>query len=245
MWSEHAARAKNAAGTIWHTRPSTRATQVQKSWLRDPGSLTRRLEHEGPCGIVQAQAVNPVGQPLSARFYNDSPDSPLHHVAVQVMREGVQTSLEQESMCLGISTREPVWVREVMLRVNGKPAVVARSVTTVRASQSVWRALHYLHNTPLAALLYSDRGVARSSFMYATVGPCHPLARLVQRTVQSAQAMQDKERSSPSTFRVPPAFLTRRSLFKRESRQKFSSLAGSALLVTECLLEKAFSLPLA
>jgi len=53
-------------------------------------------------------------------------------------------------------------VREVLLRVDGQPAVWARSVTGVSGVQGAWRALRGLGNRPLAELLFSDRAVHRA-----------------------------------------------------------------------------------
>jgi chorismate--pyruvate lyase len=54
-------------------------------------------------------------------------------------------------------------VREVVLLLNGRPAVWARSVTTPRAIQGSWRAMRGLGVRPLAELLFSTRHVERES----------------------------------------------------------------------------------
>ncbi len=230
--------ASSSAGGLWHTLPPARATYLQKSWLQGTGSLTKRLEYEGLYGIAQSQIAN---QPVTACQSDKLTKSAIHPVEVQVIREGVQTSWDDEYTCLGVSAREPVWVREVVLWVRGEPAVVARSVTTLAASQSIWRKLRYLHTTPLAALLYGDARVTRSPFAYATLGFNHPLSRLIQRNTHSSSVSSTRPSLLLPTFSTSHSFLARRSLFTHQIRYTSLGSAYAPLLVTECLLEHAFT----
>ncbi len=230
--------AGSPAGGLWHTLPPARATHLQKSWLQGTGSLTKRLECEGLYGIAQSQMAN---QPIATCQSDKLAKSAVHPVEVQVIREGVQTSWDDECNCLGVSAREPVWVREVVLRVMGEPAVVARSVTTLAASQSIWRKLRYLHTTPLAALLYGDAHVTRSSFAYATLGFNHPLSRLILRNTHSSSISSPRPSLLLPTFNTPHSFLARRSLFTHRIRYDSLGSAYAPLLVTECLLADAFT----
>jgi len=52
-------------------------------------------------------------------------------------------------------------VREVILRIDGRPAVWARSTTPHRALRGPWKALRGLGTRPLAELLFSRRHVCR------------------------------------------------------------------------------------
>jgi chorismate--pyruvate lyase len=54
------------------------------------------------------------------------------------------------------------YVREVVLLLNGRPAVWARSATALAASGGPWRALQGLGTRPLAELLFAARPVARA-----------------------------------------------------------------------------------
>ncbi|KAA1010462.1 chorismate lyase [Paraburkholderia panacisoli] len=136
----------------------------------------------------------------------------LGAVAVRVTRECVALPWPDECAALGLAPRAPVWVREVVLSVDGVPFVAAHSVTPRAASVGVWQATRRLRTRPLAELLYSDSSVARSSLVSRRVGARHPLYRLAAREVDG----------------VPPhALVARRSVFERH---------GAPLMVTECML---------
>jgi chorismate--pyruvate lyase len=136
----------------------------------------------------------------------------LGAVAVRVTRESVALPWADEIAALGLAPRAPVWVREVVLSVDGVPFVAAHSVTPRAASVGVWQATRRLRTRPLAELLYSDSSVARSSLVSRRVGARHPLYRLAAREVDG----------------MPPhALVARRSVFERH---------GAPLMVTECML---------
>lgn len=136
----------------------------------------------------------------------------LGAVAVRVTREGVALPWADERAALGIAPRAPVWVREVVLSVDGVPFVAAHSVAPLAASAGVWQAMRRLRTRPLAELLYSDSSVARSSLVSRRLTARHPLYRLAARDVDG----------------LPPhALVARRSVFERH---------GAPLMVTECML---------
>jgi chorismate lyase len=54
------------------------------------------------------------------------------------------------------------YVREVVLLVNGRPAVWARSATSLAAITGPWRAMQGLGTRPLAELLFAKRQVRRA-----------------------------------------------------------------------------------
>jgi chorismate--pyruvate lyase len=54
------------------------------------------------------------------------------------------------------------YVREVVLLLNGRPVVWARSATPLAASKGPWRALQGLGTRPLAELLFAARPVQRA-----------------------------------------------------------------------------------
>ena len=129
-----------------------------------------------------------------------------------MVSERVERAWPDELACLGLATRTPVWVREVVLRVDDEPFVVAHSVVPLAASRGVWQAIRRLRTRPLAELLYADHTVSRSALASRRVGVRHPLHRLAASSTGSAE---------------PSQLLARRSVFER---------AASPLLVTECLL---------
>jgi len=139
----------------------------------------------------------------------------LGAVAVRVTREAVALPWADEAAALGLAPRAPVWVREVVLSVDGVPFVAAHSVTPRAASVGVWQATRRLRTRPLAELLYSDSSVARSSLVSRRVGARHPLYALAVREIGGGVS------------RAPHALVARRSVFERH---------GAPLMVTECML---------
>ncbi len=136
----------------------------------------------------------------------------LGAVEVRVTHEGVARPWADESAALGLAPRAPVWVREVVLAVDGVPFVAAHSIAPLAASAGVWQAMRRLRTRPLAELLYSDSSVARSSLVSRRLTARHPLYRLAARAVEG----------------LPPhALVARRSVFERH---------GAPLMVTECML---------
>ena len=138
----------------------------------------------------------------------------LGAVAVCVTREAVALPWADESHALGVECRAPVWVREVVLSVDGTPFVAAHSIAPLAASVGVWQAMRKLRTRPLAELLYSDSSVARSALVSRRLTARHPLYRLAVREIGEAQPH-------------PQALVARRSVFERH---------GASLMVTECLL---------
>jgi chorismate--pyruvate lyase len=136
----------------------------------------------------------------------------LGAVAVRVTREGVALPWADEHAALGLAPRAPVWVREVVLSVDGVPFVAAHSIAPLAASAGVWQAMRRLRTRPLAELLYSDSSVARSSLVSRRLSARHALYRLAAREIEG----------------LPPhALVARRSVFERH---------GAPLMVTECML---------
>ena len=110
--------------------------------------------------------------------------------------------------------RAPVWVREVVLSVEGTPFVAAHSIAPLAVSVGVWQAMRRLRTRPLAELLYSDSSVSRSALVSRRLTARHPLYRLAAREISGTQPH-------------PQALVARRSVFERH---------GAPLMVTECML---------
>lgn len=136
----------------------------------------------------------------------------LGAVAVRVTCERVALPWADEAAALGLAGRAPVWVREVVLSVDGVPFVAAHSIAPLAASVGVWQAMRRLRTRPLAELLYSDSSVARSSLVSRRVSARHPLYRLSAPQIATP---------------LPHALVARRSVFERH---------GEPLMVTECML---------
>ena len=141
----------------------------------------------------------------------------LGPVTVRVTHEASEGATQDEADALGLHTRAPVWVREVVLLVEGHPCVAARSVTPLADSHAVWQAIRRLRSRPLADLLYHDRTIQRSSFASAILQPAIPL-HCVAQLAWATSAARDALR---------PRFLARRSIFVR---------AGRPLLVAEAFM---------
>lgn len=107
-----------------------------------------------------------------------------------------------------------MWVREVVLAVDGAPFVAAHSIAPLAASKGVWQAMRRLRTRPLAELLYSDPEVTRSALVSRRVLAGHPLFSLASLALARAYATEH-------------AFAARRSVFERR---------GTPLMVTECML---------
>ena len=138
----------------------------------------------------------------------------LGAVAVRVTREAVAMPWADEHAAIGVESRAPVWVREVVLSVDGTPFVAAHSIAPLAASVGVWQAMRRLRTRPLAELLYSDSSVARSALVSRRLTARHPLYRLAAREIGGVDSH-------------PQALVARRSVFERH---------GAPLMVTECML---------
>jgi chorismate--pyruvate lyase len=136
----------------------------------------------------------------------------LGKVTVRVTREAVACAWFDEAASIRVMPRERVWVREVVLEVDGVPFVAAHSIAPLAASHGVWQAMRRLSTRPLAELLYSDSSVARSVLVNEQLTARHPLFALARREIAQA---------------VPHALVARRSVFVRH---------GAPLMVTECML---------
>jgi chorismate lyase len=132
----------------------------------------------------------------------------LGAVTVDVTREAVDIPWRDESRALGITARTPVWTREVVLRVDDVPFVVAHSIVPLEYSAGIWQSMRRLRTRPLAELLYSDSSVSRSVLVSRTITARHPLHRLASGHTNTLVA--------------------RRSIFERHR---------APLMVTECMLD--------
>jgi chorismate--pyruvate lyase len=124
---------------------------VLRQWLRAPGSLSRRLAALG------------------------------HRFQVQTLRQGPARLHRNEIIELGALGRGRVWVREVILRVDGQALIWARSVSPRVALGGPWKALLGLGSRPLADLLFKEPRVTRSDLQMERLHHGGPMRRRMER----------------------------------------------------------------
>jgi chorismate--pyruvate lyase len=83
----------------------------------------------------------------------------LGSVQVQVQQQHAMALWPQEQADLHLRSG---YVREVVLLLDGRPAVWARSATALTSIQGPWRAMQGLGTRPLAELLFAKRPVQRA-----------------------------------------------------------------------------------
>jgi chorismate lyase len=117
--------------------------------LRQPGSLTARLARSGK-------------------------------VTVDVLASGWHAASIDEAAALGLAhAGMRIYARLVCVRRDGKAAVLARSITTVKGIRVCWKRLRQLGRRPLATLLWSDPRIRRGPFEYARLTADDPLAQAI------------------------------------------------------------------
>ena len=163
---------------------NTSARGGLRRWLQASGSLSARLAATGQ------------------RF------------SVQVLRQGRLPLLRDEATALGLGAQRTGYAREVVLRVDDKPMVFARSVTAYRDSVGAWRSVRGLGSRPLADVLFRRLGITRQPLAFTRLKRQSPLQRDVAKHWQAVGCVSD----------VPGALSARRSIFMRH---------GAGLLVME------------
>lgn len=83
---------------------------------------------------------------------------------LRVLAEYAQAAPADEARAMRLRAGALVWVREVLMSVDGVDGVVARSLTPLGASRGTWQGMRRLRTRPLADMLYHDRTVQRSAF---------------------------------------------------------------------------------
>lgn len=147
----------------------------------------------------------------------------LGTLELQVLAEYPDGAHPDETHRLGRDPFDPVWVREIVMSINGTKCIAARSVTPLRASHGVWQGVRRLRSRPLADILYDDVAISRSDF---------EIARLSRQTALYRTVLAIKVETQPSSHRLN-GLLARRSVFWRQ---------GSPLLVAECFLPAFWNL---
>jgi len=137
---------------------------------------------------------------------------------LRVLREGADELNAEESGMLGAPAGSPIWLREVVMAVNGVDSVFARSFAQLAdtVAKGAWEAVCALRSNPLRDILYDDPKISRSPFRIA-------------RLAQEDPAYQSLSREMPES--CPPAqdLLSRYSVFTRNTRP---------FLVMECFFPR-------
>lgn len=136
----------------------------------------------------------------------------LGTLELSVLTERVRSLTCEDSRVLGRPAGQPVWTREIVMRIDGIQCIVARSLTPLGASHGVWQGIRRLRTRPLADMLYHDASIRRSDF---------EVARLMRRSA----LFQTVQRNLVDKALLP--LLARRSVFWRYDQP---------LLVAECFL---------
>ena len=119
-------------------------------------------------------------------------------VSVQVISQRRQTLWPQERAALRCSQGH---VREVILRIDGRPAVWARSATPLRAVKGPWRAIKGLGTRPLAELLFEHNKVSRDPLQSQMLLRQGPERRHLARQWAQSQTTQNVSEPAPSWAR--------------------------------------------
>jgi len=144
----------------------------------------------------------------------------LGQVRLRVVNEHAAGLHPAETWMLQCNPRSPIWVREILMSINGVDSVFARSFTPLKASHGLWQGMRRLRTRPLADMLYHDPQITRSPFFACRLNAQQPLYGTAQRIFGTQR---------------PPAnkLLARCSVFWR---------MGQPLLVAECFLPEFWAL---
>ncbi|PLC54113.1 chorismate--pyruvate lyase [Pollutimonas nitritireducens] len=144
----------------------------------------------------------------------------IGQVQLQVVRERAQGLHPSEAWMLKRRPHAPVWLREIVMSINGTKSVFARSFTPLNASHGLWQGMRRLRTRPLADMLYHDTQITRSQFFVCRLHHQDPLYRSLRRLLGD---------ECPPAHRV----MARCSVFWRQRQP---------LLVAECFLPDFWAL---
>lgn len=160
--------------------------RVRREARYDPAPMLPRLPAVPRQNAARARRAAGCRQATPARLrqWLSAPGSltarlRLHgQVSVQVISQGRQTLWPQEQIALRSRQGH---VREVVLRIDGRPAVWARSSTPLRAVKGPWRAIKGLGTRPLAELLFEHSQVRRDPLIAQALATQSPERRHLAR----------------------------------------------------------------
>ncbi len=116
------------------------------TWLKDTGSLTKRL-----IAFCQGQ------------------------FSVRLLHQGWGQSLNTEARLLGTRRGEAAIIREVELMCDTQALVFARTLIPATSLTGGARRLAQLGNKPLGAVLFADPATRRTRIQIARISPRYPL----------------------------------------------------------------------
>lgn len=131
----------------WRLQRFSNLSASVQGWLRDEGSLTRRVVEA--CG--------------EGRF------------RVRLLHQGWGTPLYSEGRVLRLRRGEATLIREVELLCDECPWVFARTLIPATSLKGSARRLTQLGEKPLGAVLFSDPMIIRGITQMARLQPRHPL----------------------------------------------------------------------
>src|SRR5690606_30733638 len=99
----------------------------------------------------------------------------LGQVQLRVINEQAIGLHPDEAWMLRREVRSPVWVREIMMSIDGVDSVFARSFTPLQASHGLWQGMRRLRSRPLADMLYHNPQITRSPFFACRLHRQNPL----------------------------------------------------------------------
>ena len=134
---------------VWADFSSHRRSGIPERiypWLKDTGSLTKRL-----IDFCQGQ------------------------FSVRLLHQGWNQPLISESRLLGTRRAETAMIREVELFCDTQPLVFARTLIPATSMRGGAKRLAQLGNKPLGAVLFADPTTLRTRVQIARIGPRYPL----------------------------------------------------------------------
>ena len=95
----------------------------------------------------------------------------LGQVRVEVLSQKIEDITWDEACYLGLTKRQPVWARDVLLLLDDCPVVFAHSLCALRHSHGPWKDIRQLKARPLAELLYNNRAIERTPLVSRMLKP--------------------------------------------------------------------------
>lgn len=130
---------------LTHRKPAATPDKIYP-WLKDDGSLTKRLISH-----------------CSGQF------------SVSVRQQQTKKPFNSERQILAMQNAKVAFIREVELRCNNQPWVFARTLIPMSSLSGAARRLAYLGNKPLGALLFANPSTKRGLVQIARLLPRHSL----------------------------------------------------------------------
>lgn len=135
----------------WHHHVNaTRPSPALRHWLTVATSLTARLQ-------------------LRAASFR-----------VRLLKQELTMCLDDEKSAIGLTRRQRVLTREVLLYCDEKPVIFAHTIMPLGASARDWPKFGALGERSLGAWLFNDPRVRRGHRSFARLPSAHPLTRRIR-----------------------------------------------------------------